>query len=77
MEMPGSNSSTYSLGEREAVSNGLKGKLLELAKKTTFANVAAFVIVITAMGFAVYTNNENLVNFLVGAAVGYLLKRTS
>jgi len=45
-------------------------------KRTTLANVAAFLLVLGGFVYAAYVRDEKTVAFVVGAAVTYLLKRT-
>jgi len=45
-------------------------------KRTTLANVAAFLLVLSGFGVAAWLRDEKTLAFVVGAAVTYLLKRT-
>lgn len=47
----------------------------ELISKTTIANVVAAVVILASVAYAFYTRNTSLINFSLGAAVGYLLRR--
>lgn len=46
--------------------------LMEWFERTTLANVTAVALVIVGLGYAVYTQNSELVAFLVGAGVTWL-----
>jgi len=39
------------------------------------ANIISAIIVVGGLAYGVYTRNNDLVSFIVGAGVGYLLKR--
>ena len=44
----------------------------EFLSKTSIANVVAGASIVIGLIYAFYTGNSDLMNFLVGSAVGYL-----
>jgi len=49
--------------------------LKESLTKSTLANIAAFIIVVSGLGYAIYTKNTELVKSLLLFGLGYLFGR--